>query len=149
MPADHDPTCTPSGLSRRRLWPWLLPLLGWLLAACSSEETPLSEQDLTPAERTYVQRLVTLERAKAVALNDRDRGGALLDSLSAAWGDSALPETRALVPADPTRSRLLYDYLLQVLIAEKDSLMDAPREDRLSAPLPVPPAPAAQEKAEE
>ncbi len=43
----------------------LLPLL-LLLGGCEAQETPLQWQDLSPAEQTYVRRLVILERAKAV-----------------------------------------------------------------------------------
>ena len=39
------------------------------------------------------ERMVTLERAKAVALADREQGEALLDSLAAAWGDSFVAAT--------------------------------------------------------
>ncbi|PID81692.1 hypothetical protein CSB20_01795 [bacterium DOLZORAL124_64_63] len=115
----------------------LLPLL-LLLGGCEAQETPLQWQDLSPAEQTYVRRLVILERAKAVALHDRESGAAVLDSLAIAWGDSAAAEARALAPTDPTRSRLLSAYLLRVLEAEKDSLMTAPTARCLAAPIPRP-----------
>ena len=62
-----------------------------LLAAvgCEQGDEP-GLADLTPGERLYVERMVVLERAKAVGLADRGQGNALLDSLAAAWGDSSL-----------------------------------------------------------
>ena len=57
-----------------------------------------------------------------MALNDRDLGDAVLDSLATAWGDSAPPSMPApIAPTDPARSRLLNTYLLRILEAEKDS----------------------------
>ncbi len=97
--------------------------------------------DLNQGEYRYVSRMVVLERAKAVALNDRDTGEALLDSLAIAWGDSALPETAAGVPDDPIRAQLVGRLLGRILEAELDSLLFHPRPDRLAAPLPDP-APA-------
>ncbi len=142
MPAVHIPKYP---IPLRRLATLAVPAALLCLGACSSQDEPLTWQDLDGPERTYVQRLVVLERAKALALADREYGSVVLDSLQAAWGDSALAETRAGVPDDPARSRLVHDYLLRVLVAEKDSLMEAPFERRLAAPLPEP-APLAAER---
>jgi len=117
----------------------------WLLAGagCSPEGgRPLRLSDLTSTERLYVTRFVTLERARAVALVDPGRGGALLDSLAVGWGDSSLAAVRAALPEDPRRQALLHGLLGRILRAEQDSLLDAPRPDRLGAPLPDPPADA-------
>jgi hypothetical protein len=70
---------------------------------------------------------------------DRPLGDTLLDSLATAWGDSALGETAALVPTDPVRAGQVANFLHRVLEAELDSLLLAPRPDRLAAPLPDPP----------
>jgi hypothetical protein len=109
------------------------------LAGCEPEEPPkLQLDDLSPTELTYIEQLVVLERAKAVALIDRETGTALLDSLATAWGDSALQDARNLTPDDPQRSRQVHDLLLRILEAETDSLISAARPDRLGAPLPDP-----------
>lgn len=120
----------------------LLALLLTTAAGCRGQSRPLRLQDLTPAESRYVTRFVVLERAKAVALADRRLGDALLDSLAAAWGDSALSETLAGLPADPVRAGRLQQLLGRVLAAEADSLLEAPRADRLGSPLGEAPAPA-------
>lgn len=117
----------------------------WLLAVagCAPEGgRPLRLSDLTPPERLYVTRFVTLERARAVALVDPGRGEALLDSLAVSWGDSSLAAARAALPADPRRQALLHGLLGRILRAEQDSLLDAPRPGRLGAPLPDPPTDA-------
>lgn len=114
-------------------------LAGLAPAGCGHKEKPLSLDQLRPGERTYIERVVTLERAKAVTLVDRARGQALLDSLASAWGDSSKQETLAGMPQDPTRARLVNDLLGRILAAEQDSLLDAPRPDRLQAPLPETP----------
>ncbi len=111
-------------------------LLTVVLTGCSHEEPPLHLADLGPGELQYVTRIVTLERAKAVTLADAKRGGALLDSLAVAWGDSSLEKTAAGVPLEPGRARRLNELLERILAAEKDSLITAPRPDRLRAPLP-------------
>lgn len=115
-----------------------------LLAAtgCENETTKLALTDLSGDEFRYVERMVVLERAKAVALIDRPAGDALLDSLAVAWGDSSLVETGAGAPADPVRSEAVATLLREVLAAERDSLMAAPRADRLQQPLMEPPLPA-------
>jgi len=141
MPAVRSPQISSlERRPRRRRFPGLpiLILLALGLGACESEEIPLTWQDLSSGEQTYVRRLVVLERAKAVALNDRELGDVVLDSLAAAWGDSAQAEAQAHAPTDPTRSRQLNIYLLRVLEAEKDSLMTIPAVRRLAAPLPAP-----------
>jgi len=111
-----------------------------LFPGCSGPggDPVLTFDDLDAGERLYVQRMVTLERAKAVALVDRERGVALLDSLSAAWGDSSLAETIAGLPRDPRRSAAVGRLLTALLKADQDSLVLAPRADRLTAPLPTP-----------
>ena len=126
-------------------------LLCCLLAAtlpqgCGERDRHLGLDDLMPAERRYVERVVVLERAKAVALVDPEAGTALLDSLAEAWGDSAMADTRALAPREPRRSAAVASLLLRVLQAEEDSLVQAPRPDRLARPLPdpVPPEDADQ-----
>ena len=114
-----------------------------LLAAtgCENEKTQLTLTDLSGDEYRYVERMVVLERAKAVALIDRPAGDALLDSLAAAWGDSSLVETGAGAPGDPVRSEAVATLLRRVLAAERDSFMAAPRADRLQQPLMDPPPP--------
>ena len=105
-----------------------------LLASCS--EPALDLDDLTPAEREFVTRFVVLERARAVALADPAAGTALLDSLAAAWGDSANAVARRQVPPQPARAAAVYDLLGRILAAESDSLVRAPVARRLTAPLP-------------
>jgi hypothetical protein len=106
-------------------------------AGCESAGE-LRPDDLEPGELRYVTRVVVLERAKAVALADRAAGDALLDSLAAAWGDSSLAETEAGVPDDPGRAAAVGRLLQRILEAELDSLVLAPRPDRLAQPLPDP-----------
>ena len=122
-----------------------------LLAAvgCEQGDEP-GLADLTPGERLYVERMVVLERAKAVGLADRGQGNALLDSLAAAWGDSSLERTIAGLPDDPQRAAAVGRLLSGILLAEQDSLVNAPRPDRLAAPLPPPAfAPGPAEPVEE
>ncbi|MCP4574279.1 MAG: hypothetical protein GY838_18105 [bacterium] len=118
-----------------------------VLTACDSAQD-LHLDDLAPGEFTYVSRIVVLERAKAVALDDRPTGEALLDSLAAAWGDSSLAETAAGVPDDPARAAAVGRLLERILTAELDSLVLAPRPDRLGAPLPDPELPTPESAAE-
>ena len=82
---------------------------------------------------------MTLERARAVALVDRGVGEALLDSLAASWGDSALAETQAALPVDTKRLEKLHTLLATILDAEEDSLLAAPVARRLNAPVLDPP----------
>jgi hypothetical protein len=116
-------------------------LLATALAAahgCARRDRPLQMKDLTSSERLYVERFVTLERARAVALVDVDRGNALLDSLGHAWGDTALEWTLGTLPRDPARVAGLYNLLSRILLAENDSLVHAPKARRLKAPIPDP-----------
>lgn len=118
----------------------LLPLIVATVAGCADEKkSELRLGDLTPAENRYITRIVILERAKAVALVEREAGTALLDSLAAAWGDSCLRETLAGTPSDPRRSVQVHTLLTRILTAERDSLVEAPRPDRLAVPLQDPP----------
>jgi hypothetical protein len=120
-------------------------LLTALLAGpsgCAREQGELRLADLTPDERLYVERVIVLERAKAAALLDADRGVALFDSLAVAWGDSSLESTSRLAPREPDRALAVGSLLRRVLGAEQDSLLAWPDRDRLHAPLPDPPPPA-------
>lgn len=108
---------------------------------CEKRPSPLRLRDLDRSERTYVERFVALERARAVALVDLDTGNALLDSLARAWDDTAPTSILANLPREPRRVAALHDLLERILAAEADSLLQAPRPGRLAAPLPDPPAP--------
>jgi hypothetical protein len=119
------------------VWSGVLVCSG-LVAGCGQGETDLSLDDLSAAERQYVTRFVVLERARVVTLADPELGASLLDSLAAAWGDTADAIARAALPAEPARAAALHDLVRRVLEAEADSLIQAPRPDRLSAPLPEP-----------
>lgn len=81
---------------------------------------------LTADEARYVERFIALEHARAVALADPDLGDALLDSLAAAWGDSAEAEAMRWFPSDPQRAEMLHSLLQERLEAESDSLARAP-----------------------
>lgn len=107
---------------------------GMLLSACGDRRLELD--DLTAPEREFVTRFVILERARAVALAQPTIGAALLDSLAAAWGDSANVSARNQVPSEPARAAAVYELLTQILAAEADSLVQAPVARRLAAPLP-------------
>ncbi len=109
------------------------------LVACEQRREALRLADLSSTERLYVERFVTLERARAVALADPDRGDAILDSLSRAWGDSALEWTLNTLPRQPRRVAAVFNLLGRVLAAEADSLVQSPLPRRLRAPLPEPP----------
>nr|MEE4267892.1 hypothetical protein [Candidatus Krumholzibacteria bacterium] len=137
--------------SRHRLNKLTFVFLGLccLVAGCDSgDPPPLTLEDLTPDEYLYIQRFVTLERAKAVAVVDRPTGDALLDSLATAWGDSAQRDTEALAPGDPRRAKLVHQLLFDILDTEVDSLVNAPRPDRLHQPLPRPLSPEEKESRE-
>lgn len=114
-------------------------LLAVPLAGCGRDDSALGLDDLSPAELRYVERFVVLERARAVALDDRAAGEALLDSLAAAWGDSALAEAQAAIVTGPERLAELHLLLGRILDAERDSLLRSPSAARLAAPLPDPP----------
>ena len=125
----------------------LVPLLLLLGSAtgCDGEAEQLRLNDLTPNELDFVTRFLILERARAVALVDPDRGEALLDSLTADWGDTSQAAVSANLPADPLRAAALYELLGRVLVAEQDSLLQAPLPRRLTDPLPDPlPAPTSE-----
>ena len=109
--------------------------------ACHDDPQPLTIDDLSPDETRYITRFVQLERARAVALADPERGNTLLDSLAAVWGDSAAADARALLPVGPVRSAAVHDLLARILRAEQDSLIIAPSPRRLAYPLPDPAPP--------
>lgn len=128
-------------LSRSRRLPAALLASVLALAAapgCGSGDGDLSLADLTEGEARYIERMVVLERLKAVGLDDRDLALVLADSLAAAWGDSALERTIAGLPRDPRRAAAVGRLLSGLLLAEQDSLVLAPRADRLADPLPEP-----------
>lgn len=105
---------------------------------CERRPRPLAVHDLNPTERTYVTRLVVLERVKAAVLVDPRRGAALGDSLVVAWGDSARERTALMAPADPARAVRVHDLLLRLFAAEHDSLLRHGGLRPLEAPLPAP-----------
>jgi hypothetical protein len=109
------------------------------LGGCGKETKSLQLRDLTSGERRYIERFITLERARAVALVDSKLGSTLLDSLATAWGDSSLAETRRGLSNNPQRAAAVHDLLLRILDAERDSLVQVPSSRRLTAPLPDPP----------
>ncbi|MCB1183696.1 hypothetical protein KDM41_09690 [bacterium] len=125
---------------RRHLFPASLLLLAAL--GCEERSVDLDLAELTPGERLYVERVVTLERARSLALVDRPRGTALLDSLAAAWGDSVKVDLLDGLPTDPFRAEGLHALLVRVMAAEHDSLRRDPTADRLDRPLPDPGRPA-------
>ncbi len=115
-----------------------------LLTGCREQEPTLQLADLTAGERLYFERVVAIDRANSVALIHRDQGAALLDSLAAAWGDSVLPRTLDGLTGDPYRNVALGELLLQVVMAEQDSLKWDPSRNRLNLPLPDPNRPGRQ-----
>ena len=135
--------CTPAAegvtVDRRCLACTIPLLLAAVSPGCRGGEEPLQLADLNAAERRYVERFVVLERARAVAMVDAEAGPALLDSLAAAWGDSALAETGRGLSRRPLRMAAVQDLLVRILDAERDSLLQAPEPRRLAAPLPDPP----------
>jgi hypothetical protein len=143
MNQHENQTCFKSGNRPLRVVPLLpillLPVLLLLFPACDrGDPGDIRLKDLDEGEYRYVSRIVILERAKAVALVDRPTGDALLDSLAAAWGDSARAETTAGIPSEPARAQQVGRLLGRILEAELDSLLSSPRPDRLAAPLPDP-----------
>jgi len=110
-------------------------------AGCQDQPESLQLDDLTDGERLFIERFVTLERAKAVTLVAADAGQALLDSLAAAWGDDARSETGQGLPVAPQRAAAVQNLLARILAAERDSLLLAPSPRRLRAPLPDPSPP--------
>ncbi|MBM4130784.1 hypothetical protein FJ250_07115 [bacterium] len=145
-PTGHDrsPGPAPVGARVRRLPPAALAgtvLLGTLLAGavgCGDRERALRPDDLSRQEAAYVERVLVLERVRAALLVDPDRGVALGDSLAAAWGDSALPESITLAPVDPSRAERVHHLLLRLLAAEHDSLLARDGRRPLDAPWPTP-----------
>lgn len=133
-------TWTLRSVRSSRLFLFVVGLGG--LVACQTEPQPLTLDDLTPDETRYVTRFVQLERARAVALADPELGDALLDSLAAAWGDSALALDHSKLPTDAVRSAAVHDLLGRILRAEQDSLIIAPSPRLLARPLPEPEPPA-------
>ena len=125
----------------RQKWIMLIPAL--FIGACSQPEKPFKLADLTADEHTYIERIVVLERAKALVLADPELGNAILDSLALAWGDSAEAKTAAMAPVSPLRSKNVHDLLKRIIVAERDSLLQNPSRRRLSVPLtdPVVPKP--------
>lgn len=109
-----------------------------LLVGCNAQPESLAMSDLTADEALFIERYVTLERARMVTLARPDEGEAILDSLALAWGDSAEAEAMRMLPTDPRRAQLVHDLLRRLLDAEMDSLTHAPRADRITAPLPEP-----------
>lgn len=133
VPANHHRVPVRAVLT---LWlPAILTVLA-ILPGCSDQDQDLRLQDLNPGEKLYVTRMVILERAKAVAMVDPATGNSLLDSLALAWGDSSLVQARSAAAKDPARSQQANQILLNILNAEQDSLLLAPRPDRLAAPMP-------------
>jgi len=125
----------------RALVPCLAAACAVLICAgtgCSQRAETLQLANLSYAERLYIERFVTLERARAVALADPDLGDALLDSLGRAWGDSALEWTLHTLPREPRRVAGVFGLLGRILAAESDSLVQAPLPRRLRSPLPDP-----------
>jgi hypothetical protein len=116
---------------------WLL-LCGVLLLGCQGKSTALRLKDLKAAERQYIEHFVILERARAVAMVDAEAGNALLDSLAAAWGDSALEDAGHGLSRQPGRMAAVNELLIRIVDAERDSLLLAPFARRLTAPLPDP-----------
>lgn len=111
------------------------------LAAAGCERPappPLGPRDLGRDEAQYVTRVLVLERVKARLVVDPARGAALGDSLAAAWGDSALPRTLDLAPAEPLRAERVHALLLRLLAAEQDSLLRLGGLRPLDAPWPAP-----------
>lgn len=131
----------------RRVFFLFLPVALMAAGGCEKEDTPLELADLSGPEYLFVERMVLLERAKAVALLDREVGDTLLDSLATAWGDSSLPFTLAGAPQDPIRAEAVGTLLRSVIEAEQESLMTTSGLDRLDLPLPEPrPAPQPDEE---
>ncbi len=115
-----------------------LALTGLFISGCDKSEEGLHLEDLSRDEYTFIERMVVLERTKAVALMDKETGFALLDSLAMAWGDSALVRTREMAENSPLRSAAVGELLGRILESERDSLLHAPHADRIGLPLSDP-----------
>ncbi|MFT5232812.1 MAG: hypothetical protein ACI9UK_002196 [Candidatus Krumholzibacteriia bacterium] len=103
---------------------------------CSPDESELELTDLTAGEHQFIDKTITVERALAVTYINREIGNSLLDSLSAAWGDSAVTEITSKLPSNPKRAIKVDELLLRLLIAEQDSFAMNPGANRLHLPLP-------------
>lgn len=108
------------------------------VSGCDRETADLEVRNLRADERLFVERFMTLERARAVALADPTRGTSILDSLAAAWGDTSAQLAAESLSQDPKRTARLYNLLARLLAAEADSLVFAPHARRLAEPLPQP-----------
>ncbi len=121
-------------MSKKYIFPVLFILIA--ITGCQEKSDDLNIQDLTENEMIVLNRYITLERARAVAIVDSLTGTALLDSLNTAWGDSSLAETIALLPKKTERLSSFHKLLVRVLDSERDSLLLAPDTRRLLNPLP-------------
>ena len=108
------------------------------IAGCQADSDQFTVDDLNPAERQVVTQYIVLERARVVALADPETGVASLDSLAAAWGDSAAVTALSKLSIEPARAALVHDLIQRLLEAEADSLVHAPYPRRLGQPLPEP-----------
>ncbi len=108
------------------------------LSGCEKSIDDLQLKDLTQNEYLYIERMVILERAKAVALVDHETGFALLDSLANSWGDSASVRTGEMAKNAPLRSAAVGKLLGRILAAERDSLLNTPNPDLIALPLSDP-----------
>jgi hypothetical protein len=120
---------------KRLLMPAIVTLA---VVGCDHGSGEFTVSDLTADEARFVERYVVLERARMLLLADASAGEAVLDSLAAAWGDSAAVDALSWLPAHPARAAKVHDLLRRILEAENDSLTFAPHADRLDAPLPAP-----------
>ena len=115
----------------------ILPLLV-ILVGCQADPAQFTVDDLSSAERQVVTQYIVLERARVIALADPESGVAILDSLAAAWGDSAAVVAQSKLSIEPARAALVHDLIQRLLEAETDSLVHAPYARRLGEPLPEP-----------
>ena len=123
----------------------LLTILLFLLSGCNTGPDSLSLDDLSVAEREYIEKYVILERARAVAMVDGVVGTALLDSLAVAWGESSGVAIGNALPIEPIRAAAVQNLLHKILVAENDSLVFAPFAHRVTEPLPEPGPPTADQ----
>jgi len=121
-------------VSKKYIFPVLFVLIA--LSGCQEKSDDLNIQDLNESESIVLNKYITLERARSVAIVDSLTGIALLDSLNTAWGDSSLAETVALLPQNPARLSAFHKLLVRVLDSERDSLLITPTAERLLHPLP-------------
>ena len=115
----------------------ILPLLV-ILVGCQADPAQFTVDDLSSAELQVVTQYIVLERARVIALADPENGVAILDSLAAAWGDSAAVAAQSKLSIEPARAALVHNLIQRLLEAEADSLVNAPYARRLSEPLPEP-----------